>query len=251
MVGLAAPAQAGPGFIALEGSDATTFHEDPVYTPQLFKYLQGASSKDVLVLGDGFSNPFPTGGVGTSFASSLTGLTLSDYSAIYVKAPFGCCTADPSMLNGFGAAVNAFIAAGGNLSIENYIGGSYDGVVPGGAGASIAGGQIAGVGCSDGEVVTAAGISKGFGQPPVDFCWSHESYSNSYFGAFGYIDLIHGALDYAAFADGTHNGSSLLALGGTLGAAAPEPASWALMLVGFGAIGGAMRARRRTAISFG
>ena len=34
-------------------------------------------------------------------------------------------------------------------------------------------------------------------------------------------------------------------------AAAPEPASWALMLAGFGAIGGAMRSRRKTAVSFG
>jgi len=31
----------------------------------------------------------------------------------------------------------------------------------------------------------------------------------------------------------------------------PEPASWALMLGGFGAIGGAMRSRRKTAVSFG
>jgi len=32
--------------------------------------------------------------------------------------------------------------------------------------------------------------------------------------------------------------------------AAPEPASWAMMLGGFGAIGGAMRARRKAAVSF-
>ncbi len=37
--------------------------------------------------------------------------------------------------------------------------------------------------------------------------------------------------------------------GGT--SAAPEPASWAMMLVGFGAVGGAMRSRRKAAISFG
>ena len=30
----------------------------------------------------------------------------------------------------------------------------------------------------------------------------------------------------------------------------PEPASWAMMLGGFGAIGGAMRARRKAAVSF-
>lgn len=43
------------------------------------------------------------------------------------------------------------------------------------------------------------------------------------------------------------------AIGGTLNASppAPEPASWAMMLAGFGAIGGAMRARRKTAVSFG
>jgi len=33
--------------------------------------------------------------------------------------------------------------------------------------------------------------------------------------------------------------------------AVPEPASWALMLAGFGLVGGAMRSRRRAAISFG
>ena len=37
-------------------------------------------------------------------------------------------------------------------------------------------------------------------------------------------------------------------LGGTGGV--PEPASWALMLAGFGAIGGALRSRRKTAVSF-
>ncbi len=33
-------------------------------------------------------------------------------------------------------------------------------------------------------------------------------------------------------------------------AAVPEPASWALMLGGFGAIGGALRSRRKSAVSF-
>ena len=33
--------------------------------------------------------------------------------------------------------------------------------------------------------------------------------------------------------------------------AAPEPASWAMMVGGFGLVGGAMRARRKTAVSFG
>ena len=38
--------------------------------------------------------------------------------------------------------------------------------------------------------------------------------------------------------------------GVAIGNAVPEPASWAMMLGGFGAIGGAMRARRRTRVRF-
>jgi hypothetical protein len=39
--------------------------------------------------------------------------------------------------------------------------------------------------------------------------------------------------------------------GSAVSGAVPEPASWALMLGGFGAIGGAMRSRRKAAVSFG
>lgn len=44
---------------------------------------------------------------------------------------------------------------------------------------------------------------------------------------------------------------SFRVIGGTAASAAPEPASWAMMLGGFGLVGGAMRARRKVAISFG
>jgi len=44
-------------------------------------------------------------------------------------------------------------------------------------------------------------------------------------------------------------GGSCSTLGGPPGGV-PEPASWALMLGGFGMIGGAMRARRRIAVTF-
>ncbi len=39
-------------------------------------------------------------------------------------------------------------------------------------------------------------------------------------------------------------------IGGEAASAAPEPASWAMMLGGFGLIGAAMRARRKVAVSF-
>jgi len=42
---------------------------------------------------------------------------------------------------------------------------------------------------------------------------------------------------------------NIAAAGG--GSPAPEPASWAMMLGGFGLIGGTMRSRRKSAVSFG
>jgi len=243
-------AAAGPGFIALEGSDSTALHQDPQYTPQLFSYLQGSSSLPVLVLGN--VTLLHTGSVATTYVSSLSGVNLANYSAIYIEAPGGCCTADNTVLNGFGSAVNTFISNGGNLSIENYIGGGYDGVVPGGAAAPL--GSIAGFGttgggaiCTDGELVTALGIAKGFSQPPVDDCWEHQAYEMSYWGPLGYQNLIASDPAGYTFADNTHIGSAFLALGGTLGAPSgvPEPSPWGLMLLGFGAIGVAMRRTRK------
>jgi hypothetical protein len=255
MAAVAGAAHASPGFIALEGSDATALHMDPQYTPQLFKYLQGSSSLNVLVYNPAGAIDLSgiSGGVGTTNVNSLSGVTLSDYSAIYIESAYGCCTADNTALNGYGSAVSAFIAGGGNLSIENYIGGDYDGVVPGGnapAGAiegytALNGGVGGGPICTDGEVTTALGMAKGFTQPPVDGCWSHQAYELSYWGGLGYVDLIHSSPEYY-FGDNTNNGSSFLALGGTLGSPrAPEPDTWALMIIGLMGVGAMLRALKR------
>lgn len=247
---ISSPATATAGFIALEGSDATAYHQDPQYSPQLFSYLQGSSSLPVLVLGT--QTLSFTGGVPVVYATGLSGQTLSDYSALYIESPGGCCAADPTAIDGFGAAVSAFISAGGNFSIENYIGGTYDGVIVGGDAplGTIQGvGTAFGAGCTDGEIVTAEGIAKGFTQPPVDGCWEHQAYELSYWSGLGYISLMQSDPSGYSFPDGTSLGSAFLALGGTLGTptGVPEPASWAMMLFGFGAIGMSMRGRRRMA----
>lgn len=257
------------GFVALEGSDAVAFHEDAGYTAQLFKYLQGGSALPVLVYTKGGVATDPggfDGGVATVLTGDLTGVDLSKYSALYVETPGTCCSADITALDGFGAGVNAFIAAGGNVSIENYGGGSYAGVVPGGANPPD---SVEGIGaqgatfahpqpnCTDGERVTADGIAKGFSQPQIDGCWSHQGYETSYWSTFGYQSLMASATDATALAsdgealgftfnDGTQLGSSFLALGGTLGAPSGVPEPSMTLLLG-GALAAVVALKKRFA----
>jgi hypothetical protein len=58
------------------------------------------------------------------------------------------------------------------------------------------------------------------------------------------------SLTVSGFSDGPQTLTTYAKMGAGAGAV-PEPASWALMLGGFGAIGGAMRSRRKAAVSFG
>jgi len=60
------------------------------------------------------------------------------------------------------------------------------------------------------------------------------------------FDAIGWNLSVAATSSYSRTTAEIYATGGV-----PEPASWALMLGGFGLVGGAMRRRQRTAISFG
>jgi hypothetical protein len=244
---IAGAANATPGFIALEGSDATAFHHDESYGPQLFKYLQGGSALNVLVLGT--VTGLPNGGIGTTYVTSLTGVDLSNYSALYIESPGGCCTANPHAIDGFGSAVSAFIAAGGNFSIENYVGGGYDGVVPGGDGTN-ASNVWPTYFCSDRETVSAQGIAHGFSQPPVDGCWSHQAYANSYWAPLGYINLMNADPTYfgaASNSDPLAGGSSFLALGGTLGnptPGVPEPLTLSVFGIGLAGLWASRRKRK-------
>ena len=248
------------GFIALEGSDATGFHGDVGYSTQLFSYLKGASTKSVLVYNPfGTLNLDATTGQTNTYVTSLAGVTFSDYSAIYVQPSGGCCSLDPTVLDGYGASINTFIAAGGNIAFGDYIGGSMDGVVIGGAGAPAGviqgagvsnGGVGGGPACTDNQTVTAAGIAKGFTQPAVLGCWSHQGYESAYWEGLGYLNLMASAPEYT-YRGGSNKGSSFLAIGGTLGTpvAVPESSTWMMMIAGFGIAGMSLRGRRRNAIA--
>jgi hypothetical protein len=73
----------------------------------------------------------------------------------------------------------------------------------------------------------------------------------SYFGPLGFVNLIDSGPEFDNIGSG--DWSSFLALGGSLGnpdvGAVPEPSTWAMMLLGFGFVGGAMRSRRRQKVT--
>jgi hypothetical protein len=240
------------GTIALEGSDATAFHKDGVYTEQLFDFFQGASGLPVLILG-GVALNTSGGEAGLSPADatmdtngnpySLTGVTnyvLSNYSAVYIETPSGCCTQDPTEISPadrilIGAAEAA--VAGLSVGIENYGGGDWGAILPAAVDAlpvsDFNGSSYTSYVCTDAEVFNANGIGHGFTQPPVLGCYEHQAYKTSAFT--GFISLVDadptlGPTGGPAFGA---DGSAFLALGGALGTpSVPEPST--LLMLGMG-----------------
>lgn len=251
-LGATAPS-AHAGTVILEGSDAIGFHcvggeaGACTYRDQAWNAIGGSSPLPIAVIGD-----VPGIGSGThpvdDFSSVAAAGSLSSYVALYFVAGGGCCTENDSLITAPGAetAVAAYLAAGGTVMIENYTGGSaWDFAVgAGGAGnahvAGVSGGAPSGLGCSDGETVTADGTANGFTQPPAIGCWTHQAYDPAFFGPLGFTQSFFNSPTGL----GVDGWSSLLSNGHTV-SFAPEPMS--LTLLGSALVFGAVARRRRSA----
>jgi hypothetical protein len=95
--------------------------------------------------------------------------------------------------------------------------------------------------------------------------WLMDGPGSGYSGTGGFFNYILLAYNYSnaptllfttgvtGYGDNYINYNDPMVSGsfGDVSSPAPEPASWALMLGGFGLVGGAMRSRRKAALNFG
>jgi hypothetical protein len=262
LIGAAQPA-AAKGTVILEGSDAIGFHSNingsaAAYRDQTFIALGGSDPRNIAVVGQGSFGAIVSGTHAITDFADLGALAgsgpFSKYAAIYILGNGGCCNSGTSYIAGQQAALSAYVNAGGTVEIGNYDGNSAWDFLTGGSNNSLnvagIGGALGGPGCTDGETVSATGLANGFTQPGSLGCWTHQAYSMPYFATLGFTkSFFDSDPAFAATNPGYGPFSSLLSNGNTItgGGNVPEPATWALMVIGFGGLGAAMRSRRKLA----
>ena len=234
--------------IILEGSDALGFHSTSgdagaiAYRDQVWSAIGGSDSRRIAVIGDNVSGISSLTHAISTFNSVAAAGPLSNYVAVYFQATGGCCTENDTLISAASdqTAVSSYLSSGGTIMIEDYIGGAaWDFAIgtTGGAASHVqgyGGGAAGGANCSDGETVTASGLTNGFTQPPAIGCWGHQAYDQAgFFAALGFTESFFDA--GPAYSVGF---SSILSNGLTVtGVASSVPEPTSIALLGFGLLG--------------
>lgn len=234
-----APAQAATiSTIILSGSDTISFHSVTSEAAAAYKFLSNSGSGAVLVVNDfGAGAGYGGGGFGAFTSAGAVPADLSPFAGIMFASHGTCCSDPGSFAVGHEAALAAFVAAKGNLYIEDYEAAAVWAGIIGFDGAP---GMLVSTGCTgDPGVPTAQGTA--FGYVGGSFgCYTHQIYDPAFFGAHGYVSLVDGCNSVSG--DGTTCGSVILGSGE---AAAPVPGPATLMLLASGLLGGLLAGRHK------
>jgi hypothetical protein len=187
----------------------------------------------------------------TSTSGSLGGFDLSDYDVVVYANQGG------SLPNGDVDALNAYIAAGGKVIFDDWTRSN-----------SFNGGQIF-TGATNHSSVTLSqfydGVpipmtlsSPGWGIFSTDMAAAPGSVVAATFenGAAAIVvgnggrTIVNGFLSDTAWSEALY-ANELASFAALPSSPTPEPASWAMMVGGFGLVGGALRSRRKAAVRFG
>jgi PEP-CTERM motif len=240
---------AGPlGEIIIVGSDVVSHHGDQqAFSIALFNDLSEFSTLPILVLSDfGGGGPGYVGGTAFDFQSSLAGLTLSNYSAIWLASPGRCCGDFSIYLSPADAtALLNFHLSGRSIGIENFLGG----------GPCSAGGTniaiwttifqfdpspgLIGPGCNNAYdlyqvFATPEGLADEFPAYGVENVWNHQVYEPAFWTEHGFIPIMTAG-------DASYGQWNVLEE--IVPEPVPEPSS--LVMLGSGVVGLASTIRRK------